>query len=380
LGRQEHRHYMVLTGMANLAIILCLLGKLDQAEQICNDGILLVREHKLEYSPMTADLFLCSGLLHYERHNLEEAEKYSQQGLKFAEEQNFIWAMVWGYQAQARIFLAKGDLERAENSLQAALQLEQAHEIPEYLICETAGLLAEIWIHHGQLDRAEQYLTQRGINADGDINFPHQVEYLALARLHRSKGDLALAAKMLERILIWAETQQQIRTIMAASVSLALINHAIGNFQQSLTIFDRVLALAEQEGYFQTIVGEGEAVIALLNESINQKIHVDYSGRLLGVFPPVRGSGLEGTQRMDRIEGTQIVGSGTDFYIEPLSRREMEVLQLIAEGYSNKEIAQKLYLSLRTIKYYSTGLYNKLGGDNRMQAVIRAREAGLLKL
>jgi len=121
-------------------------------------------------------------------------------------------------------------------------------------------------------------------------------------------------------------------------------------------------------------------VIALLNESINQKIHVDYSGRLLGVFPPVQGSGLEGTQRMDRIEGTQIVGSGTDFYIEPLSRREMEVLQLIAEGYSNKEIAQKLYLSLRTIKYYSTGLYNKLGGDNRMQAVIRAREAGLLKL
>jgi ATP/maltotriose-dependent transcriptional regulator MalT len=50
----------------------------------------------------------------------------------------------------------------------------------------------------------------------------------------------------------------------------------------------------------------------------------------------------------------------------------------MAEGLSNKEIAQKLYISLRTVKYYSTGLYQKLGVESRMQAVKRARELGLL--
>jgi LuxR family maltose regulon positive regulatory protein len=65
--------------------------------------------------------------------------------------------------------------------------------------------------------------------------------------------------------------------------------------------------------------------------------------------------------------------------IEPLSRRELEVLQLIAAGLANKEISQRLYISVRTVKYHTTSIYMKLGVNRRREATVKARELGLLK-
>ena len=64
--------------------------------------------------------------------------------------------------------------------------------------------------------------------------------------------------------------------------------------------------------------------------------------------------------------------------VEPLSERELEVLQLIAEGLSNQQIASQLYLSLNTVKVHSRNIYDKLGVHNRTQAVARARAFGIL--
>ena len=65
--------------------------------------------------------------------------------------------------------------------------------------------------------------------------------------------------------------------------------------------------------------------------------------------------------------------------IEPLNKRELEVVQLIAEGFTNKEIAQKLYISVRTVKYYTTSIYQKLDVSGRAQAAVKAKELGFLK-
>jgi LuxR family transcriptional regulator, maltose regulon positive regulatory protein len=61
-----------------------------------------------------------------------------------------------------------------------------------------------------------------------------------------------------------------------------------------------------------------------------------------------------------------------------LSERELEVLQQIAEGRTDREIADRLYLSLHTAKVHARNIYSKLDVSNRTQAVARARELGLL--
>jgi LuxR family maltose regulon positive regulatory protein len=63
---------------------------------------------------------------------------------------------------------------------------------------------------------------------------------------------------------------------------------------------------------------------------------------------------------------------------EPLSGREMEVLSLIAEGLSNREIAQRLHLSISTVKVHTHNIYGKLDVNSRTQAVARARTLGIL--
>ena len=64
--------------------------------------------------------------------------------------------------------------------------------------------------------------------------------------------------------------------------------------------------------------------------------------------------------------------------IEPLSERELEILQLIAEGLSNQEIGSQLYLSLNTVKAHTRNIYGKLGVNSRMQAAARAKALGIL--
>jgi DNA-binding NarL/FixJ family response regulator len=55
----------------------------------------------------------------------------------------------------------------------------------------------------------------------------------------------------------------------------------------------------------------------------------------------------------------------------------MEVLRLIAGGDSNKEIAQKLHITIRTVKYHTTGIFTKLNVDGRARATIKAKELGI---
>jgi ATP/maltotriose-dependent transcriptional regulator MalT len=64
--------------------------------------------------------------------------------------------------------------------------------------------------------------------------------------------------------------------------------------------------------------------------------------------------------------------------IEPLSQRELEILQLIAQGLSNDEIGKRLFLALDTVKGHNRRIFDKLQVQRRTEAVARARELGLL--
>ncbi len=76
--------------------------------------------------------------------------------------------------------------------------------------------------------------------------------------------------------------------------------------------------------------------------------------------------------------GNRQKGAGEQVLVEPLSERELEILQLITDGLSNKEIGKKLFLSPSTIKWYTGNIYGKPGVSRRTEAVSRARSLGLL--
>jgi LuxR family maltose regulon positive regulatory protein len=147
-------------------------------------------------------------------------------------------------------------------------------------------------------------------------------------------------------------------TLIRAKIALALV----GSQPEALI---EALRFAEPEGYISTFVDEGEPMQNLLNHLLKQarlEPHLTaYVAKLLSAFePPPR--------KPKRIGGL----------VEPLSEREVEVLRHMAEGLSNPEIASRLYLSPNTLKAHAQNIFMKLDVHNRLQAVSKAKELGLI--
>jgi LuxR family maltose regulon positive regulatory protein len=107
----------------------------------------------------------------------------------------------------------------------------------------------------------------------------------------------------------------------------------------------------------------------LLYDALSEGIALDYVQKILAAFP-------DSEPEKDAVAQSSPL---TSEFIEPLSDRELEVLQLVADGLSRPEIANKLVLSLNTIKTHTRNIYSKLGVNNQMQAVGKARALGILQ-
>jgi len=124
------------------------------------------------------------------------------------------------------------------------------------------------------------------------------------------------------------------------------------------------VALAEPEGHVRCFLDEGKPMARLLYDSASRPDASPYAGRLLAAFPA-----KQQAEAYAKAEGGGV---------EPLSGRELEVLGLIAQGLSNKEIAERIFLSLRTVKWHTTNIFAKLGVGNRTEAAAKARALGIL--
>jgi len=126
------------------------------------------------------------------------------------------------------------------------------------------------------------------------------------------------------------------------------------------------LQQAEPEGYTRVYLDEGQAMIALLREAARRGVMRPSIHRLLSEF-----------QRTEQAREPVPAGSQSGL-VEPLSEREIEVLELLAEGCTNREIGERLYISLSTVKGHISNLSGKLLARNRTEAVARARQLGIL--
>jgi LuxR family maltose regulon positive regulatory protein len=201
-----------------------------------------------------------------------------------------------------------------------------------------------------------------------EIGFFSLFNYVVVARVLFAQGRLDETTKLLRHLLKTAEGGDRTSSKIEILILQALTFQAGGKINQALSALERALTLAEPEGFIRIFVDEGPPMACLLYEALNHGTAPDYVRRLLAAFPVVE---------PDQIDLAISQDQASDL-IEQLSERELEVLQLIAEGLSNPEIASRLYLSINTVKVHSRNIYSKLGVHNRTQAVARARALGIL--
>jgi LuxR family maltose regulon positive regulatory protein len=202
---------------------------------------------------------------------------------------------------------------------------------------------------------------------------------VARARVLVAQREFDQAVQLLEAVREQAETAGQTGTVIEVLALLSIARRGEGDPAQAALALARALALAEPEGYVRTFVDLGEPMrsqiddckLQLENDRTWQHL-ADYIDKLLAAFP---GADLENANLKPKVPRLQ-----SPLLLEPLSERELAVLQLIAEGLSNQEIADKLIVAVSTVKTHINNIYGKLGVGSRTQALARARELKLLRV
>lgn len=356
---------------------LCVLrGQLHRAREFYQRSVDVCADAQQRPWPVASRSLVHLAELAYEWNDLPAAERYHAQAAELTAKIAPNWALS-GQVLLARVKLAQGDRAGAEQAITAARQLavESDTELDDVVI---AAYTARMELAQGNLDAARHWAQARRTSAGQPARKPMkddealifselmlEIEGAIIARIDVAARQPAEAQAIVAPLIAAAEKRERAGSLIRLLTVQALALAAQGERDAATHALQRALTLAEPEGYIRTFVDEGDAARRLLLDlktSIADAKLRRYVEQLLAAFgQPDRPSAPDAQP-----------------LVEPLSDRELEILRLIAAGLSNQDIAQRLFLALPTIKWYTTQIYGKLGVANRTQAVAKARALDLL--
>ncbi len=281
--------------------------------------------------------------------------------------------------AQARLKAAQGDLAGALALLEEAERQYVRNPLPDHPL---SALKARTWVRQGRLTDAFSWVREQNLSPGDDLNYLREFEHLTLARAliaryktNRVDSDLAAALGLLARLLQAAEAGGRNGSVIEILILQSLAYREQGDQRRALATLERALSLAEPEGYVRIFVDEGEPMADLLRKVKDKSRKIkEYVFKLLCAY----GASKKGLRPSSLTPALRAGASVLQPLVEPLSERELQVLRLIAQGLSNREISERLFLALSTVKGHSRIIFDKLRVHNRTEAAARARELGLL--
>jgi LuxR family maltose regulon positive regulatory protein len=367
IGTKLDRLLMILTALCDLATVSKVLGRLHQAQAYYDRARQWMVERKGLDSRVRSAYEAGLADLMYRWNRLDAAHEHATTGVEYCRRFGVPSELVSCYVTLMRVLQAQGDTGGALDALRNAEQVEQTHHLRlankiELKVCRVVQ-----WLAVGEVDTASRWA--------GACKGGSELEQLALARLRLARGHAADAQRLLERQRVLAEAGQRSGRMIQILGLQALALNAQGRSADADAVLAHALSLASLEGYVRVFLDMGPALGELLARAAQASgpIATAYARELLEVFreeKPVRGS-LPAPVNTLPSEPDKALP-------DPLTTRELEVLALLAEGLTNKEIAQRLVVAPSTVKQHLKNMYGKLDVHSRTQAVARGREFGLL--
>jgi LuxR family maltose regulon positive regulatory protein len=301
-----------------------------------------------------------------EQNNLERAEQCLSQAVELGELMAD-WSMTRrGLLPLAWLRQIQGDSAAAQGLWQQALGVVQQAEskrIESQLRVHQARLwLAQITIlaDESALTAAVGWAESYQQGKPNPADYSQALAQLTLAWLRLLQGQPDKALVGLEPVAATAVAGGHRDNLIKILALQALAYAALIDLERALATLQQSFELTAPEGYVRTFIDLGPPMQHLLQQVAAQGIASTYVAQLLRNFP------------------ASPEDKPTTNLVEPLNDREQSILRLMAAGLSNREIAEELYLSINTIKWYSTHIYSKLGVNSRTKAVARAQEADIL--
>ncbi|MEJ2748788.1 MAG: LuxR C-terminal-related transcriptional regulator, partial [Anaerolineae bacterium] len=379
-ARQAYKHCMRLaqaSGNGSLAAHAAMMmamsqvdyGQLHQAAQTYQSIIDMGQQmDQKPFFPAGQGHIGLAGI-YLEWHDLDTAVTHLQQGMTLCRQGGL--GLSLGNTVKARLLQAQGEFPAA------AAALERLGETGVNPTGTARQILLRIAM--GDLNEAAR-LAQPWLNLLGGESAPAycpllvgEIIQVTLARLFLAQGELDQAWQLLDRVEETAVPGNRNGRLIEVYLLKALVaqKQNQGNVtSQARDLLERALEIAAPEGYVLLFLEAGTAVVPLLQAVINHR----------ATPTPLKAYAQKLLQASRTVGGTAVSPSSgqSEALVEQLTPREMEVLALVAAGDSNKAIANKLFITVRTVKKHITSILGKLGVSNRTQAAARARELGLL--
>jgi len=357
--QQLGNHMYAIASAFVVADMHIILGHLNEAEKALRQRIQQAAAYGQDAENVTAHHHLGLAMIAHERGDEAAVTPRLEWIAELGQRSTLIdWAHRWGL-AQARL---KESAEAWDEALHFLDEAEHGYvKNPIPVLQPVEARKARIYLKQGRLDKAQAWVRRRSLTVRDETSYLSEYEHLTLARIHLAERSFEGVSQMLERLLALAESQKRTGSVIEILLTQALISQAQGNQPDALTAIERVLTLAEPEGYLRIFTDEGEAMRTLLEKSLSNRSS-NYAKKLLSSFPQ--------HQSKPQNHKSNIV--------DPLSERELEVLKLLRSELSGPEIAERLIVSLNTLRTHTKNIFNKLGVNNRRAAIRRAEELDLL--
>jgi len=351
------------------AWMLAMQGRLREANAACQEAIQWSQSGSSHQPlPTLSHVYSTLSFVLCEWNDLEGALYYSNEAVNLARRWEQADALHFALDNLGNAMFAAGDIEGALNIHNQAWQvaLRTSRWFEEITISQEVewdlaqdnleSALASLRMAHVQMDEASKISF---------TTYTSQMLPLTFIQIFLAQKQFAKALSISQLFIDELVTRKIGYYVIRVLTWQALAYHGLKQDAQALETLKRVLALAAPEGFIRTFIKPQPEMISLLHQARIARIMPTYVDKLLSA-----------SEQSVKNQPTKVVA--TSGLVEPLSEREMDVLKLLAQGYTDKKIAENLVIARETVHKHLKNIYGKLDVHSRTEAIVRARELKLL--
>jgi LuxR family maltose regulon positive regulatory protein len=391
MSLKERNLFLGVISNSILAKLYLKTGRLAQAVEICEEAIKLDErmDFKVTYSGL---IYLTMAELCFLRSNFEAAERYTLRGIDLVEKHEDVYSVIHGYFNLARIYLSRKESDKAQNVMKDMVSLIQTYSPSMNALKKAFACQAYVWVYAGNLKLAKRWMENPDHNTldkeypfDVSSDYAYRGVYLApqelvsevlefihltKARLNFAYGELEIAYDIIDHVLQETKNQKRIYSRIQFLIVKALVLKEMLRPEDAANALLDAIDFAAPENLTQLFLLEGEALYPILDRTIENLSKKEwYSAEDI--------YNIQFIEHLRSLLAKAEMGEKKS-YPYGLTLREVEVIQCLAIGLSYLDSAEKLGISENTYRTHIKRIYNKLGVNNRLQAINIVEKLGLL--
>lgn len=368
-GRKTGNLYLLSTIVIRLAENEQVCGNYKSAHDKCID--ILNQLNDRGYSELTKTdwtfgaLYFNIGIPQFVWGDFENAFKNIKIAFELAQSSTDVYLRVLTHMVYVFVLKETGSGELKEKAFELD-EFIKNNEVPQFLMWMYRGWKMYLFMEAEQLDEAQKYIKDLGLSVKDDILHTNEVIYVSYTRLLLFQGKLDEAEILRKKLFDLVSKSGKLERVIELKILNAYAHKVKGDFKKGVAEIVEAMEIAAEENLLSYFTFNFHYIKELVEEAFI--VQATQKTNIPDLFIKNLKTILEKRAKLNKTSSNQF----------ELSSRELDTLKQIAENLTNQEIADKLFISLNTVKTHLKNINLKLGVNNRNQAVEKAREVGLI--